>query len=81
MKHELKMLPKFFEKVSDGTKTFEVRFNDRNFKVGDHLILREYENGEYTGNIVYKIITYILNHHEFDGLKENYVVLGIKNDY
>lgn len=38
--HELKILPKYFSEVYSGNKTFEVRKNDRNFKVGDMLILK-----------------------------------------
>ena len=49
MIHQLKILPKFFEKVISGEKTFEVRENDRNFKVGDYLALNEFANGDYTG--------------------------------
>ncbi|HEM6115816.1 TPA: DUF3850 domain-containing protein [Streptococcus suis] len=41
--HMLKCYPKYFEAVKDGTKPFECRYNDRNFKVGDELLLREYD--------------------------------------
>ena len=52
MIHELKTLPIYFEEVIEGRKSFEVRKNDRNFKVGDMLALNEYdaEKKEYTGN-------------------------------
>lgn len=43
--HELKILPEYFEKVLDGSKTFELRKDDRGFNVGDILILREYIPG------------------------------------
>ncbi|WP_444812245.1 DUF3850 domain-containing protein, partial [Streptococcus canis] len=33
----------YFEAIMDGTKTFECRYNDRDFKVGDELLLREYD--------------------------------------
>ena len=46
--HELKTLPEYFELVRTEVKNFEVRKNDRDFKVGDLLILKEW-NGEYTG--------------------------------
>ena len=48
--HELKILPEYFEKLLDGSKTFELRKDDRGFKVGD-IILKEYIPGyrDWTG--------------------------------
>lgn len=40
--HKLKTVPKHFQKVWDRKKLFEIRKNDRNFKKGDLLVLREY---------------------------------------
>ena len=42
MKHELKIWPQYYCRVVDGTKTFEVRKNDRGFQPGDEVILKEY---------------------------------------
>jgi hypothetical protein len=39
--HELKTDPAVFEAVMSGAKTHEIRLNDRNFDVGDVLLLRE----------------------------------------
>ena len=39
--HKLKTDPGVFEAVRRGEKTFELRFNDRNFRVGDRLELQE----------------------------------------
>ncbi|MEE1897096.1 DUF3850 domain-containing protein [Flavobacterium rakeshii] len=69
--HELKTLPEYFEAVHNGTKNFEVRKNDRDFKLGDTLILKEFipknHYGEnkpikdtYTGRELQTEITYIL---------------------
>lgn len=59
MFHELKILPEHFEPVLEGIKLAELRMNDRNFKVDDTLCLREYENGEYTGRIVYRRVIHV----------------------
>lgn len=74
--HELKILPQYFEEVLKGNKTFEIRKNDRNFKIRDILILKEWVEGysEFTGRTIDCKITYITNF----ALQENYVCMGIK---
>lgn len=74
--HDLKILPAYFDDVTKGRKTFELRFDDRGYFEGDLLLLREWENGAYTGRRVVIKITYILK--GFDGLKDGWAVLGIK---
>lgn len=77
--HNLKILPKYFQDVVNGKKKFELRENDRTFKVGDLLNLQEYdlEKQAYTGREVTARVTYLLG--DFIGLKENYVALGISD--
>lgn len=41
--HVLKTLPQYYERLADGTKTFEVRRDDRGFQTGDVLDLREHD--------------------------------------
>lgn len=41
--HALKCWPEYFQSLWDGTKTLELRLNDRDFAVGDTLLQREYE--------------------------------------
>ncbi|MBD5585525.1 MAG: DUF3850 domain-containing protein [Clostridia bacterium] len=43
MAHHLKTMPEYFQATIDGRKNFEVREDDRGFKVGDNVILEEYE--------------------------------------
>ena len=74
MTHKLKILPVYFKSVVDGTKTFEVRKNDRNFKSGDIVILQEYENNDYTGFSVWGHIGFILDSEEY--LQNGYVVFS-----
>lgn len=76
MVHELKIAPNYFEKVVSKEKSFEVRYNDRNFQVGDILKLIEYRDGAYTGRSVYVKVTYILR--DFEGLQSNFVALSIE---
>ncbi len=51
MIHELKTWPVVFQEVIDGVRTHDVRLNDRNYAVGDTLILREFNpaSSRYTG--------------------------------
>lgn len=72
--HHLKIAPVFYRDVISGKKKFEIRVNDRNFLEGDHLILREFEDGEYTGNEVEVLVTYIPDF----PLPDDYVVMGIE---
>ena len=37
MKHSLKCWPDYFQPILDGIKTFDLRFNDRKFNVGDNV--------------------------------------------
>ena len=80
MTHEIKCFPKYFDALVDGLKNFEVRKNDRDYKVGDSLLIREYdsEKKSYTGYELYAPVVYILENNEsFTGLAEGFVVLGL----
>jgi hypothetical protein len=76
--HELKTWPVFYKDIVNGTKTFEVRKNDRNFQLGDILLLREYDPDaeQYTGAKTERVITYILGDNPFFQLNAM-VILGI----
>lgn len=76
MIHELKIYPDFFQAVISGEKTFEIRKNDRQFKVGDMLALNEYDWNSYTGNSCLVYVDFIMNHPEY--VKEGMVVMSIK---
>jgi hypothetical protein len=83
--HELKTLPGYFIALIGGRKPFEVRKKDRDFKVNDILILKEYEPSKrssdydeetgYTGRELRRKISYILD--DPDYCKEGYVILGL----
>lgn len=76
MVHELKIDPIFYEAVRSGKKKFEVRYNDRDFEVGDYLALNELDDTreEYTGRSMLVKVTYILNDEKY--CKKDYVVMG-----
>jgi len=88
--HILKLNDRYFDAVANGIKTFEIRKNDRDYKVGDTLVLKKvdddgkfltYADHNLGMNLNYEIkvaITYILTHDEFDGISEEYVALGIR---
>jgi len=61
--HELKSWPEFFEAVWRGEKTAELRKNDRGFKVGDVLRLREWEPNTqmYSGREVRREVTHVMH--------------------
>ncbi len=83
--HYLKTWPEFFEASQKGLKNFEVRKNDRQFEVGDILILQEFfrqpgtmgEGGNLTGRALARTVTYIFRGPLF-GLEDGYIVMGVK---
>ena len=75
-RHEVKIAPKYFEAVQNGTKNFELRKDDRGYLVGDILILKEYVNGSYSGKELALKIRYILRNCPEYGLMEGYCIIG-----
>ena len=61
MKHTKKIWPKYFQKILDGQKTFELRLADWECKEGDILVLQEWDPKikEYTGREIEKEVTYV----------------------
>lgn len=96
MHHNLKTDSEYFQAVQDGSKTFELRRNDRHFKVGDTIILNEtvYSamemiNGspvEYTGQTAFVMVTYVMQGYQ-DGvenparaLHHDWVIMGFRKE-
>ena len=77
-KHELKILPQYFQAVWDGIKTFELRKDDRDYQPGDILVLKEWDGEKYTGSALCAKVTYILQNAERYGLESGYVIMGIR---
>ena len=83
MIHELKTINPYFQKLAEGKKTFELRKNDRDYKVGDVLFLKEYDTikKEYKSGLLKRLITDVLTHEEFpEGIKEGYCILSLSDD-
>ena len=80
MTHALKTWQPFFQSQEDGEKLFELRKDDRPYKVGDDFLSQEYDSkkNEYTGRETKYRITYILRDAEFFGLKKGYCILNLK---
>lgn len=78
MIHELKTVPEYWQAVYDNKKNFEVRKDDREFSVGDTLILREWNPSReyYTGRVTQRDIIYMLIDPQY--VKEGYVILGME---
>jgi uncharacterized protein YqfB (UPF0267 family) len=79
--HKLKTWPKFYQAIEEGRKTFEVRENDRGFRVGDTLRLFEFEpdTDDYTGRSIDVRVEYILEGEIFPrfGIAPGWVVMSI----
>ena len=62
MKIEKKAWPELFEKVLSGDKTFDVRLADSKIKIGDLLVLKEWDpkTKSYTGREIEKKVTFAL---------------------
>ncbi len=78
MIHQLKLQKRYFEDKINGRKPWELRFDDRNFAVGDYLGENEIdENGKETGRFVVEKITNIVYPDEvYAGLETGYVILS-----
>ncbi len=79
MKHELKTWPSAFQPTLEGIKTAEFRKNDRDFKDGDTLFLREYDPffKDYSGRVLTAQVMHIVYGGNF-GIPEGYCMMSIE---
>ena len=77
--HYLKTWSTPFQATFDGLKSYELREFDRDFKIGDLVVLDEYlpREKKYTGRRIIRIITY-LNAPGQWGLRGEIGVLGTR---
>ena len=80
--HQLKTWNPYYDAIISGKKKFEVRKDDRNFQVGDTLLLREWnpDTKEYSGRKIAFEIGYKLCGNENLGIKDGYCILGLTNE-
>lgn len=86
--HTVKCWPGFFADHASGAMPFTVRLNDRDYRRGDWIRMREYHPGEapphdsaYTGRDLLFEITTVAGPEVFAdvfGITDNVVVLGIR---
>lgn len=83
MLYMLKIQKQFADAILEGKKTFEIRYNDRDYKVGDLInfnkVLDNNENlvDHEISNRLYRI-NYLLTAKQVPGgLEEDYVIFGI----
>lgn len=83
--HELKLWPNYFDDVATGKKEFELRNNDRGFKVGQLIKFKEFKpnktydwdkSGYYTGRETIKKVKYVLGDN-CAGIQTGYAILGL----
>lgn len=79
--HYLKIKPQYFKDIERGVKTFELRKNDRDFQVGDVLMLIKLDDeGNETDYVIRVKVTYILKDCPQYGLQDGYAILGINTE-
>lgn len=72
--HHVKSISKHFKSLADGSRTAEVRYNDRGYSRGDGITFQEIDvNGNYTGAVQTALITYI----DDFGCQSGYVNLSL----
>jgi hypothetical protein len=85
MKHEVKSWAHFFDAIAAGVKLHDLRKNDRNYQVGDQLLLKRYDiqKGEFTGEECLVEVTYITSNrypcaYSSAVLPHDYCILSLK---
>lgn len=84
--HRLKIQEQYADAVLNGTKTFEIRKNDRGYEVGDKIVFDVVTNEGYAVGAVARHplngaayrIDYILD--VFEGLAQKYVAMAISKE-
>ncbi|MDH6291833.1 DUF3850 domain-containing protein [Rhodococcus opacus] len=83
--HELKSWARFFRPIVAGQRAHELRRNDRDYRAGDRLFLREYDpvSETYTGSFCEAAITSITSREvpcavSDEGLNPDFCILSVR---
>lgn len=84
-KHEVKSWPDYFATLKSGARNFDLRRADRHYKVGDLMIISEFDDrlGKFTGEKLERKITFVLEGvgsgaiTPMHGLQRGYVILAL----
>lgn len=83
--HYLKCWPEHYQDITHGHKTHEIRVNDRDYQVGDLLVLREYKPqpaGIFTGKYLVVKVTHMTTSEQMQslfGIDSNLVVMSFEH--
>lgn len=78
--HDLKIHPRYYREVLSGEKTFEIRKNDRDFKPGDDIVLKEFADGEFThAKPLYGRIGYVTDYEQKPGFVVFSIAMSLEN--
>lgn len=79
--HIIKSWPGPFAVMWNGEKTWELRQDDRNYKTGDSLVIREWDpsSGVYSGRVITGEVGYRLTPGAFPGLLAGFVIFSVNN--
>lgn len=77
--HQINILTEEFPLITaphGGTKRFELRKNDADYREGDSVTLQEWDGEKHTGNAVTVGIKYVMKNCPEHGLMDGYCILG-----
>lgn len=83
--HVLKEYPDNFADLILGSRTFEIRQDDRDFQPGDFVVIREFlpvgDEGQYTGRQVQRQIQRIYNRPQLPGLQLGFCAMQLSSGF
>ncbi|MNV23129.1 hypothetical protein D3C71_1141310 [compost metagenome] len=80
--HILKTVEPFYSAVETRVKNFEIRYYDRDFRVGDILVLIKHipeQNKTLIDSVLFREITYSLTDALYPALPESYIILSLRD--